>query len=58
MENVARKKTESEIYNEDAQAYKSPYEQWKLAEGIPTSRGLAVPSLLDVELTPWASRGG
>ena len=58
MENVARKKTESEIYNEEAQAYKSPYELWKLAEGIPTIRGLAVPSLLDVELTPWASRGG
>ena len=50
MENVARKKTESELYNEAAQAYKSPYELWKEAEGLPTLRGLAVPSLYDVEL--------
>ena len=41
-----------------AEAYRSPYEQWKAAEGIPTIRGLAVPNLYEIELTPWKSRGG
>lgn len=39
-------------------AYKSPYEEWKESEGLPTVRGLAVQNLMDLELTPWASRGG
>ena len=51
-------RTAIEAYNKDAMAYKSPYERWKEAEGLPTIRGLSVPSLMDVELTPWASRGG
>jgi quercetin dioxygenase-like cupin family protein len=37
--------------------YKSPYEQWKEAEGLPTIRGLSVKNLMDVELTPWKSSG-
>jgi quercetin dioxygenase-like cupin family protein len=42
----------------EAEAFKSPYERWKEAEGISTIRGLAVSNLLDVELTPWKARGG
>src|SRR5690349_22340889 len=38
-------------------AYKSPYEQWKESEGLPTLRGLFVKNLYDVELTPWRSSG-
>jgi quercetin dioxygenase-like cupin family protein len=41
-----------------AREYKSPYERWKELEGIPTLRGYYVKNLLDVELTPWESRGG
>ena len=41
----------------NASAYKSPYEEWKEAQGLSTLRGVHVPSLLDVELTPWAARG-
>ncbi len=37
--------------------YRSPYELWKDAEGLPTIRGLGV-NVHEVELTPWASRGG
>ena len=37
--------------------YRSPYELWKDAEGLPTIRGLGV-NVNEVELTPWASRGG
>lgn len=44
-------------YNERARTYKSPYERWKEAEGLPTLRGLAV-NVHEVELTPWESRGG
>ncbi|MCH7481424.1 MAG: cupin domain-containing protein [Chloroflexi bacterium] len=51
-------RTAIEAYNENAMAYRSPYERWKEAEGLPTIRGLSVPSLIDVELTQWASRGG
>lgn len=39
-------------------AYKSPYERWKESEGLPTIRGYFVKNLLDLELTPWESRGG
>ena len=38
-------------------AYKSPYEQWKESEGLPTHRGLFVKNLFDVELAPWRSSG-
>jgi mannose-6-phosphate isomerase-like protein (cupin superfamily) len=36
----------------------SLYERWKLAEGLPTIRGFFIRNVLDVELTPWESRGG
>lgn len=39
-------------------AYKSPYERWKESEELPTIRGYFIKNLLDVELTPWKSRGG
>ena len=38
-------------------AYKSPYEQWKESEGLPTYRGLIVKSLYELELAPWRSSG-
>ena len=38
-------------------AYKSPYEQWKESEGLPTYRGLFVKNLYDLELSPWRSSG-
>jgi len=38
-------------------AYKSPYEQWKEAEGLPTYRGLIVKNLYELELAPWRSSG-
>src|SRR5262249_34455163 len=38
-------------------AYKSPYEQWKESEGLPTIRGLFVKNLYDVKLEPWRSSG-
>ena len=50
--------TEMSSYNREANVYKSPYELYKEAEGLPTLRGLGVPNLLEVELTPWNSRGG
>jgi mannose-6-phosphate isomerase-like protein (cupin superfamily) len=37
--------------------YKSPYEQWKESEGLPTYRGLFVKNLYDLELSPWKSSG-
>lgn len=37
--------------------YRSPYERWKESEGLPTITGLGV-NVYDVELSPWASRGG
>ena len=40
-----------------AEAYKSPYEKWKEAEGLPTVRGYFVKNLLELELTPWKSSG-
>ena len=33
-------------------AYKSPYEQWKESEGLPTYRGLIVKNLYELELAP------
>src|SRR5206468_885014 len=42
----------------EAEAYKSPYELWKESEGVPTTRGLHVPNLFEMELAPWKSRGG
>ena len=39
-------------------SYQSPYEMWKEQEGLPTLRGYIVYDLPDMELTPWASRGG
>lgn len=38
-------------------AYRSPYEQWKESEGLPTVRGYFVKNLYDLELTPWRSSG-
>ena len=40
-----------------AEAYKSPYERWKEAEGLPTVRGYYVKNLLELQLPPWKSRG-
>jgi oxalate decarboxylase/phosphoglucose isomerase-like protein (cupin superfamily) len=53
----ARAEQREEMIRE-AEAYKSPYELWKESQGIPTIRGLGVPSLFDLELTPWPARGG
>src|SRR5512145_3558459 len=41
----------------EAEAYKSPYERWKQAEGLPTVRGYFVKNLLKMELAPWKSSG-
>jgi len=41
----------------EAEAYKSPYERWKEAEGLPTVRGYFVKNLLKMELAPWKSSG-
>ena len=38
-------------------SYKSPYEQWKESEGVPTYRGLFIKNLYDLELSPWKSSG-
>ena len=40
-----------------AEVYKSPYERWKEAEGLPTVRGYFVKNLLDLEVAPWKSSG-
>ena len=40
-----------------AEAYKSPYERWKEAEGLPTVRGYFVKNLLTLDLAPWKSSG-
>ncbi|MPZ13865.1 MAG: cupin domain-containing protein [Chloroflexi bacterium] len=45
-------------YNEEAEAYKSPYELWKASQGLPTVRGFQVDNVFDLELTPWGARGG
>jgi quercetin dioxygenase-like cupin family protein len=37
--------------------YKSPYEQWKESEGLPTYRGLYIDNLHDLKLEPWRSSG-
>jgi hypothetical protein len=50
--------TDMTSYNQQANVYQSPYELYKESEGLPTLRGLGVPSLLELELTPWNSRGG
>jgi len=42
----------------EAEAYRSPYEQWKAAQGLPTLRGLSVPNLYETELTDWPARNG
>lgn len=51
---------ETEVWDAaaEARAWKSPYEEWKEAEGLPTLGGYFVKNLLDTELTPWRSRGG
>ncbi|HEY3306384.1 MAG TPA: cupin domain-containing protein, partial [Candidatus Binatia bacterium] len=41
----------------EAEKYKSPYERWKEAEGLPTVRGYFVKNLLTMELAPWKSSG-
>ena len=49
--------TYRERYMRWKRAWRSPYELWKTSEGLPTLRGLSV-NVNEVELTPWASRGG
>ena len=44
-------------FGELAADYKSPYEEWKESEGLPTVRGLGT-NVFDIDLAPWASRGG
>jgi len=41
----------------EAATYKSPYEEWKESQGLPTLRGFYTPSLLEIELAPWDARG-
>ena len=53
----------SAVYEDDSEApstapRKSVYERWKESEGIPTVRGYFIKDLAELELTPWASRGG
>jgi quercetin dioxygenase-like cupin family protein len=50
--------TSMSTYNRQAEAYRSPYEQWKDSQGLPTIRGLSVANLNTVELTDWPARGG
>ena len=40
-----------------AEVYKSPYERWKEAEGLPTVRGYYVKNLVELDLAPWRSSG-
>jgi mannose-6-phosphate isomerase-like protein (cupin superfamily) len=39
-------------------AYQSPYEKWRLRQGIPTVSGQYVKNLADVEVAPWPGTGG
>ena len=39
-------------------SYRSPYERWKAAEGLPSVHGYFVQNLHDLELGSWESRGG
>lgn len=41
----------------EAERYKSPYEEWKESQGLPTLRGYHVSNLLESPLTPWPARG-
>lgn len=41
----------------EAARYKSPYEEWKESQGLPTLRGFHTPGLYEVGLTPWPARG-
>ncbi len=38
-------------------SWRSSYEQWKEAEGLPTVRGYFVKNVMDMELYPWKSSG-
>jgi quercetin dioxygenase-like cupin family protein/oxalate decarboxylase/phosphoglucose isomerase-like protein (cupin superfamily) len=49
-------RAESDMVRE-AEAYTSPYERWKRAEGLPTVSGYFVKNLLKLELAPWKSSG-
>jgi quercetin dioxygenase-like cupin family protein len=49
-------RAESDMVRE-AEAYTSPYERWKRAEGLPTVGGYFVKNLLKLELAPWKSSG-
>ncbi|MPZ14808.1 MAG: ethanolamine ammonia lyase-activating protein [Chloroflexi bacterium] len=42
----------------DHGSYRSPYERWKEAEGLPSVHGYFVQNLHDLDLAPWKSRGG
>ncbi len=42
----------------EAEEFVSPYERWKESQGLTTLRGLSVPNVYDVELTPWPARNG
>jgi quercetin dioxygenase-like cupin family protein len=40
-----------------ASAYRSPYEQWKTAQGLDTIRGFHIRDVMELALKPWAARG-
>jgi mannose-6-phosphate isomerase-like protein (cupin superfamily) len=56
MTNPTMVRAEREMVQQ-AEVYKSPYERWKEAEGLPTMRGCFVTNCFDVELAPWRSSG-
>src|SRR5207247_6299790 len=47
-----------EASHQEARSYRSPYERWKTSQRLDTIRAFYVPSVYDVELKPWAERGG
>ena len=53
-----RSKEEQSAFDRQYARDKSPYDQWKESEGLPTVKGYFVQNLHDMELTPWNSRGG
>jgi quercetin dioxygenase-like cupin family protein len=42
----------------EVQEWRSPYEEWKATQGLPTLHGLAVQNIFTEELAPWPQRNG
>jgi len=55
---MAQVKEEMREMVREVQEWRSPYEEWKDSQGIPTVRGLWVPNVFTAELTPWPQRNG